>query len=1058
MLQSITKGLACLLLLLTCFTSFAQQRTVTGSVVDPQTSEPLQKVTVSIKGSNKNTFTDDKGEFSIVVSGNETVLRFTYAGYTYQELAVGAKTALSISMSKDNKQLDDVVVVGYGQKKRANVLGSVATLNPKEIEDLPVANLTTALKNTIPGLSISQTSGKPGSSTSINIRGATTFATGANTEPLFVIDGITYDGNTNQVSNGKTAFDNLDATQIESITFLKDAAASIYGARGANGVVLVTTKKGKPGKPSISYSSSYGLSDASKMPEMLTAFEHATLLNNKYKSRSMDILTPDAIYTPEELAYLKTHDYNWVNDTWKSSHLMRHTINVSGGSDKITFFGGANYYKEDGNLSDLYATRYGLRFGSKAKITDNLSTSVTVSTDNAVQNRPTPKGTTITDQGDQLNGTMSALLITPRWIPMYNEGLPVFSAVPGWHPLELQNSGTYAKSSNTGINLNASLDYRVPVIKGLSFNVNYGLNRRMSNGKEYYVKYPLYNFVKQGAKDKSFAGRGGSFTVPNVIFTPNLTASPITYHTNGDNLQLSSAFSNNYQLNESVTYARKFGKHDFNLLLLAEQAESHDETVKTVANVQVISGKDELWAFSSDKSNYDHSSSTGESGRASYLGRLNYSFMDRYLVEAVLRADASPNFPPQSRWGYFPSVAVGWKLSEEKFIMEKLSFIDELKLRIQVGLTGNDAVTPYQYYERFSQTTGMLFGTAQTNGLNNNVVPNESITWEKALFKNFGLDGTLLNHRLTFALDYYYKHTTDMLEPSTATVPTTFGGNISNQNHGILNNWGYEASIGYNGTINKDLSFFVSTNFSKTDNKVIDKYYNLQSDTGYLNPIGKRTDRGITGYFATGIMHTQEEVTAWYKDHPGWLIGSDSLRLGAMNFRDIDGDGKISANDQTQIIGRSGSKFGVGFNLGGDWKGLRLSANISLSVGGYRTYDATARASVSETAGALSFWRDSWSPENPYAKYPVAGSTNLNQTSTFWVVDNTSMRVNNMQLSYSLPSSLKTRYKLPQVRFYVVGTNLWNLINKQDYKDLGNNVAVDYPILRTYTFGANVNF
>lgn len=1058
-----------LVLLLTCFSStlFAQQRTVSGVVRNQETKEPLSGVTVSIKGAAAKSVTNEKGEFTLSVPSNEAVLRFSYVGFTFQELTVNDKSAFDVSLTKENRALDDVVVVGYGAKKRVNVLGSVATVNLKDVEDLPVANLSTALKNTVPGLGVSQSSGRPGSSTAINIRNATTFG-GLSTEPLYVIDGITFDGTTNGASNGKTAFDNLDATQIESISFLKDASAAIYGARGAYGVVLVTTKRGRPGKPSISYSAFYGISDASQMPEMLSSYDHARLLNNKYYSRGLEryrnnqgvLASVAAFYTPEELEYLKSHNYSWVDDTWKTSHLQRHTINVSGGSDRITFFGGANYYKEDGNLGDLYASRYGLRFGSNAKITNNLTANVSVSVDNAINDRPTPKGTTITDQSDQMNGTMSALLLTPRWIPMYINDLPVYSAVPGWHPRELQKTGTYARSNSTGISLNASLEYKVPVIEGLSFRVNYGNNRRMTSGKEYYVSYPLYNFVRTGARTGAYSGYGGvNYTPQNVIITSDLTTAtaPITQIRNGNSLQTNAAQSKGYQLNESVNYNRKFGRHDIGLLLLAEQSETGDELVVTSVENQVIPGKDEFWAFSQDRSVYDHRSQTQESGRASYLGRFNYAYNDKYLLEAVLRADASPNFPPNSRWGYFPSIALGWKISSEEFFINNVKFLNDLRVRANYGFTGNDNVPNYQYYERYTQTTGMLFGTVQTNGLNPNVVPNPNITWEKSRFTNIGLDGSFWNRRFNFTLEYYYKHSKDMLETSTVTVPITFGGNIASQNHGILNQWGYEAAIGYSGNISKDFTFSINTNFSATDNKVVDRYYNLQSDTAYRNPIGKRTDRGIEGYIATGIMKTQADVDAWYAKHPGWLVGSDSLRVGAFNFQDINGDGRISDADISQIIKRANSLFGLGFNLGVGYKGLKLSANISLGVGGYRLYDATARVSVTETANALSYWADSWSPENPNAKYPAAGSPNLNQASTFWVTKNTNMRVNNMQLSYQLPSGLAGKYKIPQLKFYAVGTNLWNIINPQDYKDLGNNNAVDYPILRNWTFGVNVS-
>jgi TonB-linked SusC/RagA family outer membrane protein len=1031
---------------------FAQQKTIRGKITDPQ-GNPVSGVNVTIKGSNKGASTDANGIYSIPATA-EDILVFSYVGYAGKEIKVGAQESINVSMSAADNTGDEVIVIGYGAKKRANLVGSVATVNIKEIEDLPVANLSTALRNTVPGVSISQASGKPGAATTLNIRNAQAWGTNiSSTDPLFVIDGVTYDGQTNQQSNGKTAFDLLDPTQIESITFLKDAAASIYGARGANGVVLVTTKRGKIGKPSINYSGSYGISSAVKMPSMLTGYEHLTLLNNKYNGRIManSLVNKNNLYTDDELNYVAENDNDWAKQTWTDAHLQRHTVGVSGGTEKLTYFAGANYYNETGNLGDLFDKKYGFRFGTNAKILDNLTANISISIDNSNLNRPSPKSTPVSENSESLSTAMSALLITPRWVPMYINDLPMYSSLVQWHPRALINSGTYSKSLTNGMNVTASLEYKVKQVEGLSFKMNYGFNRRTGGGKEYYVKYPLYQFA---TATSNHTGAGVS-TVP-VIYTEQYT---LTYPrgNNGDFIYIVNANSQSYQLNESVTYARRFGKHDINFLLLAEQAEGGDNRTVTQANTQVIPGIDELWAYSFDKNNYDHIGTSQEFGRASYLGRLDYTFNNRYLFEAVLRADASPNFPPKSRWGYFPSLGVGWKISEEAFFQKNVAFVNDLKFRVQVGLTGNDNVANYQYYNRYTQESngGYLFGTTFTNGINNGAIPNPRITWEKALFQNYGVDGTFFNRKFNFAIDVYSKYETDKLEPATATVPTTFGAAISDQNHGKLRSWGIEASLGYNGSIGKDFDWFVNANFGKSNNKVIDKYTSA-ADTGYKYPIGRSTDGGIEGYQSAGIVRTQEDVKAWYDKHPGWLIGSDSLRVGGMNFVDRDGDGKITEADKTLLYRRANPLFGIGFNIGCSWKGLKFSTNISLIAGGKKTYEKAARTSVTESANALSFWKDSWSPDNPNAKYPVAGSAYINEVYDTWIVDATAMYINNMQLSYQVPKTLTSKWKVPSLRVYVVGTNLWNIINPFPYKDSRSSQAIDYPTLKTITFGANV--
>jgi len=1025
----------------------AQEKTVSGKVTD-DTGKSLEGVSIRIKNGTQSTMTNTNGEFVIKAPSSESVITFSHVGFLIYETKALSNT-LSIKLNPLDNKLGEVIVVGYDTKPRANVLGSVATINPKDVEDMPFVNLSTALINKVPGVSISQSSGRPGATTNLTIRNPVTFGASGSVEPLYVIDGIAY---TNP--EGKEFFDNLDATMVDNISILKDAAASVYGARGANGVVLVTTKRGRPGKPRISYTGSYGVSEAAQVPKTISAYDHLLALNGKYAGNSQ---WTHMLYDQSELNYAKTHDYNWFDPTWQTANMQRHAMNVTGGSDKITFFGGANYLKETGNLRDLYATRYGFRVGTTAKITDGLTVDLSFANDYAIENRPTPKGITSfagqgTDQSDQMNGTMAALLLIPKWVPMYVAGKPVYTTAPRWHPLELQNTNSYARTNQRGQSLTANLNYKIPFVEGLSFRVSYGLNSRNTLGKEYYVSYNLYDFERQGSSVYD------DNTVPKqkIIFTETPTPSNSVISVKNDNsLRHASDFAKSYQFNQALSYKRQFGKHDVDVLLLAEQSEAETEGFFSSVEGQLIPGVDEFWGYTTDRSFWNHSSSKTETGRASYLGRINYGFMNKYLLEASFRADASPNFPPGSRWGYFPSVAVGWKLSEENFF-KNINFVTDLKLRVQVGATGNDAVRNYQYSERYTQTTGNLFGNVVTPGLNPNAIPNPDITWEKALYKNIGVDGAIFNRRLNFSIDYYNRHNTDMLETPTSTVPSTLGIAIADRNYSEMKTWGLEASLGYEGKISNDFRFSIQANVGWTDNKVIKKYFGA-NDTAWKNPIGVRTDRGIEGYIATQIFRDQQEVDNFYKDNPGWLIDGDSLRVGYLNFEDLNGDGQITEADKTRLATRSGSIFGVGFNLGFAWKGLKLSVNTSLSIGGDRAYDNTARRPPTEAQGALSFWKDAWSPTNPNASYPVVSSTLASEVSTFWIVNGTTLRINNAQLSYTLPPVIRTKLKIPDMRLFIVGTNLGTLITSQKYKDAGQNTSIDYPILRTFSFGGVIN-
>jgi TonB-linked SusC/RagA family outer membrane protein len=1031
----------------------AQDRKVTGKIAG-EDGTPIPGVSVTIKGTSKSAVTDGDGKFSLTAPAGDVVLSVSHVGFLSKDISVGASGEANVTLFKTDKAMEDVVIVGYGSQKKPLVLGSVATVQAKDIEDLPVSNLTTALKNRVPGVSISQTSGKPGSTTNINIRQATSFS-GQQTNPLFVIDGLVEMNKDDPF--GKVAFDNLDASAIESITFLKDAAATIYGARGANGVILVTTKKGKAGKPRINYTGSAGVSGISVKPEFLNSYDHAVLLNQLLQKVPGAANTTKDAYSARELEYLKTHNYNWFDETWQESWLQRHTINVSGGTDKITYFAGANYYNETGNLRDLYSKKLGLRLGATAKVTDELTAEISISTDNTDMNRPAPKGTTTSEQTDQMNATVGSLLRMPKWIPMYQNNQPVFSAVPNWHPFELQNSGSYARSKSQGLALNAALTYKIKAIEGLSVRVQYGRNTRDNFGKQYYASYNLYDFVRQG----DVVGRTG---VQNVIFTDTLAPTQgIRSIKNGNSIQETSDFSTNWQLNESINYNRTFGKHSLTVLLAAEQNQTKGDALSTSKEVQVIPGVDQMFAFSSDV-NVNNLILTGQStygARVSYFGRLNYGYLDKYLMEFAFRNDASPNFAPDKQWGFFPSVAVGWRMSEEDFFRKAIPFIDELKLRVNVGLTGNDAIGTFKWIDRYTTGTGALFGTSpgRSTGLNNNELPVSNITWEKSLYKDIGFDGSFWQRRFNFNLDFYHRHTYDMLESPTATMPNTFGINIAQVNHGEMNAWGVEAGISYNGNIGKDFTYSVGLNFGWADNKVLDRYYNAGTDTGYKNPIGVRTDRGIEGYTAVGIARTQQEVDDWNKAHGGARKNyfGDTLRIGYLIFQDINGDNMIDDKDLSRIVGRSNPLFGAGFNLGMGWKGLKFSVNLSFMAGGKTIWGKNDLTPPTKDITALSLWKDSWTAGNPNAKYPVTYSPQVNSTSTFWVRDATTLRVNNMTLAYSVPKSFSARFRLPEVRAYVSGQNLWNIISPYPYKDEASNDITDYPILRSWTFGLSLS-
>jgi TonB-linked SusC/RagA family outer membrane protein len=1042
-LKHFSKLLLLCLLIGSSLSLYAQEKTVRGTIIDKKTQAPLQGVTIKVKNGTQNAITDAKGVFSIKVPSAESVISVSFVGYGIYETKVGSNTSLSITLTELTNQLDDVVVVGYGSKKKSNILGAIASIKAEEIEDLSVANLGSALVNRVPGLSVNVASGKPGASTTLTIRNPTLFAAsgrlGLTTDPLYIIDGLTM---------AKSDFDNLDASLVESISFLKDASAAVYGAAGAKGVVLVTTKKGKPGKAQISYSGYYGNSNATEAPKVLSAYDHAVMLNDGYiANNSADINK----FSQADLDLLKSSaPKSWYDEMWKPSGLTRHTINVSGGTDKITFFAGGNYYNETGNFGDISIQKYGIRSGMNAKITDNISASVSLNTDYSTNDRNTLKGSS-TETEDLMT---RAIFLTPGWVPLTINGLPNNWAQspnpPGaWNPLALFNSGDYEISNAQGLSLNATIEYRVPFIKGLTAKVQYGKVNRSGTSKQYFPTYLAYNFLRSGQN--------------SLLFTNTPTTSPTSKITNTDRLQEGTNFNNSYQLISSLSYAKKFKKNDLDIILLTEQTESAGNSYLNYRNTQQIPGIDQMFAFDAATTTVQLNGAS-ESGKRSYLGRLSYSYDNKYLLDVVTRMDGSANFPSEKRWGVFPSVGLGWKLSEEKFFRENLGFINFLKLRGNIGLVGEDRVQGYQYLARFTQTTGMLFGTSVSNGLDPNIYPNPDITWEKSRTQNYGVDAAFLNNKLTFSVDVWNRHTYDGFDDLVAvSLPYTVGIAAGLKNYGIQNSWGTEFSVGYNAAINKDWKFNVQMNFGTSDNQVIQSYYSpskLGGITEYSDVmIGKSTSKYSSsnyGYIAKDILRTQADVDAILAKNPNYKISGAKPQVGFLDYVDVNNDGVIDGNDIVPMFENIASRIGFGITFGVAYKAFKLNANINLSVGGKKFVDTEARKVPTTNQSAPDFWKDHWTPENPNAKYPRADAPLAKENSTFWAVNGTSSRVNNMTLSYTMPQRISAQLGIPSLRAFVSGTNLWGIINPYDYKDVSTSSFANYPTLRTISFGLNM--
>lgn len=638
------------------FTVFAQERVVKGQVVD-ETGEPVMGATVVVEGSTSNgVITDIDGNYTITISGKKNLV-ISFIGYTTQ--VISDLSQKKIVLKEDAQQLDEVVVVGYGVQKKAHLTGAIATVTMDDIQDLSDSGLASSLSGMVNGMSVSGGQSRPGENAKIYIRDTNSFGEVGSTaqEPLYVIDGYIYPddikvGNTRE-NLGAQAFNNLDPSVIESISVLKDAAAAVYGARAANGVILVTTKKGKAGAPQISYSGSFGFTDELSRPKMLSAYDYGRLYNTwaagDPANTSLNLKTD--LYQADELEAMKGLNFDLLDKYWKTGFTQKHSVNISGGSEKANYFAGVSYFDQDGNLGDLEYNRWNYRAGVDVKISKWVKANLTVSGDYGKKNKPNVKVGGSSDEKDY-----NLLLTRPTYIPETVNGLPI-SALGITNSVQnddqtysfsvLQNNGDYNRSMNSNMTVNGSLSLDmgfVKVLKGLELKFNYGKSISTDKNNQYGSSYSIYRMVNRtGSGNHLYTPVDGQdyndfLAEDNFILSTIANGSP-SY------LQRSTTRSDSYQMNFTMNYSRSFGDHTVGGLFSIERSEAESEYLMGKVN--------EPYEFTTGQSN----SATGdkntvfsrsESGSLSYIGRVNYAYQDKYLAEVLFRSDSSTKFAPEN--------------------------------------------------------------------------------------------------------------------------------------------------------------------------------------------------------------------------------------------------------------------------------------------------------------------------------------------------------------------------------------------------------------------------
>lgn len=1089
---------------MTAVPAFSQNQTIKGTVVD-ENGEPIIGASVRVEGKEgSGVITDLNGNYNISVAKGSKVT-ISYIGYVTQTVVPGGK----VQLKEDSQSLDEVVVVGYGVQKKAHLTGSVATVPMDEIQDLASGGLASTLSGLVNGLNVDGGESRPGENAKMYIRDTNSLkSVGSQAqEPLFVIDGYIYPndmkvGNSTQ-NLGSEAFNNLDPSEVESITVLKDASAAVYGARAANGVILVTTKKGKIGAPRISYSGTFGFTDAVSHPKMLSSYEYGRLYNAVAAAdpTNTSLNHKTELYQADELNAMRALNYDLLDKYWDTGFTMKHSVNISGATERASYFAGISYFDQDGNLGNLDYDRWNFRAGVDVKVSKWLGANLNVSGDYGKKNTPYIKIGGSSDQKDY-----DILLTRPRYIPEYVNGLPIAAyGISNTQKDEnqlysysvLQNNGDYSHSMSSNLNINASVNYDFgwsKILKGLNLRFSYAKSISTGKTNQYGSQYDIYRMQTR-------PGSGNHLYTPvgDEDYSQYLTEANLIKMTakNGDPmLSRTMTRTDNYQMNFTASYARDFGLHHVGGLFSIEKSEAESEysMAKVYDPYPFTNGQSN--SASGDK---DAEFKRAESGSLSYIGRINYAYSNKYLAEFLIRSDASTKFAPENYWGVFPSFSAGWVMSEENWFKDALPWVDFLKLRASFGMTGRDNTAAWQWMQVYAmdQDKGPVFGTGTGQGSDNrisinknNSAVNRDVHWDKVYKANFGVDFNVLDNRLSVTFDMYRDWNREMLMNIKQALQGIIGTQSAAVNLGEMDSWGYELSMTWRDKIGKDFKYRVGINTGYTDNKVL----NMDFATDHLYRKirrGGRTDIGLWGMQCIGMFRSFQDIEEYFEKYniTSYLgMSKDQVRPGMLIYKDVRGakqedgtyagpDGVVDENNDQVCLSNRSNPYGFTLNLGADWKGLSLTAQINAQWGGYEVIKNSALKPGDglEFTNMPAFWNvnDMYSYQNIYdaagnlvvaenknGSLPNLAYSSVNSiASSFWRISSTRVQLSRLTLAYTIPTNLVKKIGLQNARINFTAQNLLSFYNP--YPDNFIDPMCEYgayPTLRKFTVGVNLTF
>ncbi len=995
------------------FSLSAQIKTVQGTVRETDSGETLPGVSVVIKGTTRGTITDFDGKYSIQAADDE-VLSFSYVGYLTKDVPVGDQTTIDVQLDLDIAGLEEVVVIGYGTVKKEDVTGAVSVVNSEVISDLKPLKAEQALQGTVAGVNVTSQSGAPGAGLDIRIRG---ISTNGDASPLVMIDG--YQGDMSL----------LNPNDIESITVLKDAQAAIYGTIGANGVILITTKKGTRNTPTqVSINSNYGIQETTKKLNLLNATEYAVLLNESYAASGEALPHPD-------ISGLGLGT-DWQGVLFERAPTTNNDISVSGGSDRFIYSLSASDLRQQGIIG---AEKTGFR-------------------------RNTARLSMGGDLYDWLkfNSAIVYTYLDRKSINDFGLGSVLFNAInmPPTHPVFNEDGDYFLAPGNLGIEIinpmaqiaNTYNDYSLNKLNG-----NFGLD---ANFAEHFTATARIGFNTTNDRNKSFSkivDYGGK-----VFDVARSSVNQGRNNYNDYTFDLYASYNNTFLNGHQVTVnlgTSVFKEWGNNLSGTGYDIPYNSWEFADIALADGIIESKSVGSWVYDQR------------RLSYFGRLQYDYQGKYLMSAMLRRDASTKFGPDNTFQFFPSVTLGWKASEESF-MSDIDIINHLKLRMSYGLLGSDKIGSYRYISQLNGEAtyvlngGLVFGRAV------GVLPNSAVKWEESEQFDLGLDLRIMNNRLTFTADYFIKNTNNLL--LVTPVSGIYGSGAPGSgyptvNAGAVRNSGLEMALGFRGLIGEDLSYGINYNVTYLQNEVTQ----VDNNTGYVEggsfgvgqPLPARMEVGFPigyyyGYVTDGIFQTQAEVEA----HPSQSALGAEAAPGDIRFKDTEGDGDIDTDDRV-YLGDPIPDFVMGLNLTVAYKGFDLVGYAYASIGNeiVRNYERTQ-----PNVNRLAYYMDRWTGNETSTTVPrlTTAATSNNVFSDFYVEDGSYLRLQNLQLGYTLPSSLTEKASMSDVRVYVAATNLFTLSKYMGFDPAASSGAPVgagfdngfYPAARIYTVGLNLNF